>query len=275
MKHVLERKHGRLSRHGVARETMPCVARWATLLIMVFGGVSRANAAHPSADDISGRVAGQILFTGEVPLARARDELGHQRPLLEVDQKTGGLRYAAVYLVRPDEEDADKTTPPIEREPKAIADPALPAVTMDQIDHTFVPHMLAVRSGSVVRFTNSDLANHNVRAISLEPRNQFNVFIAFNGEYKHRVSATRKNIPIVIQCDIHAWMNAWVYVFDHPWFAVTDSEGRFRIEGLPPGVYRLVVRQPDGGLSHEQSLEITAEKKAIEVEVGFDQEDLK
>lgn len=216
---------------------------------------------------------GRVLFRGDVPLARASDELGHRRPLLEVDRKTGGLRYAVAYLSLPEADDVGSSTPAAAREPRQPTE--APAATMDQFEHTFVPHMLAVRSGSVVRFTNSDLANHNVRAISLEPRNQFNVFIAFQGEYKHRVFATRKDIPIVIQCDIHAWMNAWVYVFDHPWFAVTDQAGRFEIGDIPPGEYRLIVRQPDGGLTHEQPIEITSDKQSVEVEVQFDHDQLR
>jgi hypothetical protein len=42
-----------------------------------------------------------------------------------------------------------------------------------------------------------------------------------------------------VRCDLHPWMNAWVRVFNHPYFAVTDSVGTFAIHRLPPGNYRL------------------------------------
>ena len=44
-------------------------------------------------------------------------------------------------------------------------------------------------------------------------------------------------LPIQIQCDIHPWMGARVHVQDHPWFAVTDAKGNFRIPDVPPGEY--------------------------------------
>jgi len=43
-----------------------------------------------------------------------------------------------------------------------------------------------------------------------------------------------------LQCDAgHTWMNGWIYVFDHPFFAVTDDEGAFAIRDVPPGTYTL------------------------------------
>src|SRR5690606_37120358 len=100
---------------------------------------------------------------------------------------------------------------------------------MDQLDYAFRPPLLAVRSGERVAFSNSDPANHNVRASSLRPGNQFNVYTGSGGEYLHRFEADEKQRPVLIGCDIHAWMRGWVYVFDHPHFAVTDEAGRFAL----------------------------------------------
>ena len=44
---------------------------------------------------------------------------------------------------------------------------------------------------------------------------------------------------IELRCDLHPWTRAWIQVFDHPYFAVTDDGGRFRIDGVPPGTYAL------------------------------------
>ena len=49
----------------------------------------------------------------------------------------------------------------------------------------------------------------------------------------------REEVPVTLVCDLHNWMKSYVCVVDHPFFAVTDAEGRFTIEGLPPGKYSL------------------------------------
>jgi hypothetical protein len=64
-------------------------------------------------------------------------------------------------------------------------------------------------------------------------------------------------VPIRVRCDIHSWEEATIAVFDHPWFAVTSSDGSFEISGLPPGRYEIVAW-------HEVLKEITT----MEVGVG-------
>ena len=44
---------------------------------------------------------------------------------------------------------------------------------------------------------------------------------------------------IPFKCDVHGWMNAYVGVLDHPYFAVTDKDGKFDIKTLPPGTYTI------------------------------------
>jgi plastocyanin len=108
--------------------------------------------------------------------------------------------------------------------------------TMDQRNETFVPHVLAVTVGTIVDFPNSDLVYHNVFSLSKAAR--FDL-----GRYAvGRSKTVRFDTPGVVRvfCDIHSHMNAFVLVFDHPFFAVTDGAGRFRIPGVPPGSYDVV-----------------------------------
>jgi hypothetical protein len=44
---------------------------------------------------------------------------------------------------------------------------------------------------------------------------------------------------VTITCDLHSWMKSWVVVAEHPYYAVTDAAGAYRIAGVPPGRYRL------------------------------------
>ena len=69
-------------------------------------------------------------------------------------------------------------------------------------------------------------------------------------------------------------MRAWIYAFDHPYYAVTDARGRFRINQVPPGKYQLIIRQPDGGLSHQATVEVEA-GQVRHVAVDFTPDDLK
>jgi plastocyanin len=107
---------------------------------------------------------------------------------------------------------------------------------MDQRNETFVPHVLAVTVGTVVDFPNSDKTYHNV--FSLSKAKSFDL-----GRYAAgRSKAVRFDRPGVVRvfCDIHSHMSAFVLVFSHPFFDVTDAEGRFRLDNVPAGTYTVI-----------------------------------
>jgi plastocyanin len=130
-------------------------------------------------------------------------------------------------------------------------------VVMDQRNETFVPHLLAVTTGTIVDFPNGDPFYHNVFSLSKAAR--FDLGRYPSGKLKS-VQFTRPGIVRVF-CEIHSHMNAYILVFSHPFFAVTDDAGRFRIENIPPGTYNVIawnegtgsepkpVTVPDGGTS--------------------------
>lgn len=226
-------------------------------------------ATNPPPAAVSGAIEGVITFHGEIPKSATADDAGARRDLLQVDQKSGGLRYVVVWLA------IDKA-PANERESQAASPPGAARLTvlMDQRDHEFVPRLLAVRSGQPVKFTNSDPANHNVRTSSPQRTNEFNVFTGVDGSYTHRFVPDPQQRPVRVGCDIHPWMRGWIYVFEHPYFAVTDTQGRFRIAAAPPGRYKLMICQPDVGYSSEQEITV-AHGIATSVEVQIKRDDLK
>lgn len=208
-----------------------------------------------------GAIEGSVRFAGEVPRLKVADDSGVRRPLLEVDATTGGLADVVLHLV---------DVPAAQRE----GGEPWPLVTIDQEQHTFVPHVVAVRPGQRVAFTNSDPVNHNVRGASLVAENEFNIYTGLGGRHEREFVADPRGRPIALGCDIHGWMRGWIYVFDHPWFAVSDRRGHYRIGGVPAGTWRLVLRQPDGPLAAEQ--QVTVEEGAVaRVDISFRAADLR
>jgi plastocyanin len=107
---------------------------------------------------------------------------------------------------------------------------------LDQRDETFVPYVLAIGAGTTVDFTNSDRTYHNVFSLSKTAR--FDL-----GRYpKGRSKSVRFDHAGVVRvfCELHSHMSAFVLVFAHRFFAVTDANGRYRIDGVPPGEYGLM-----------------------------------
>jgi plastocyanin len=107
---------------------------------------------------------------------------------------------------------------------------------MDQRNETFVPHVLTISTGMTVDFPNSDSFYHNVFSLSKTQRFDLGRYAA------GRSRSVRFDRPGIVRvfCEIHSHMNAFILVFGHPFYALTDADGRYRIENVPGGVYSVV-----------------------------------
>jgi plastocyanin len=243
--------------------------RWWTLtgLIVALDLAWAAPSMATGADDPSaGRtpdavaIEGMVTYDGPVPTPILVSEAGTVRHLVEVEPETKRLKDAVVWL---------EGVP----EPDRPGDEAQEeAVVMDQQNYFFVPHVLAVEAGRKVVFRNGDGANHGVIASSLEPKNRFSVVTPPGGSSGHRFMASKD--PVAIGCPIHVAMAAWIYVFDHPYFAVADERGEFRLPPVPPGQYTLQVRHPNGGMRTEREV-VVRPGKPSHLKVEFHGDDLK
>ena len=125
----------------------------------------------------------------------------------------------------------------VEVAPQAAFQRARPTgASIDQRDETFVPHLVAITTGGEVAFPNSDETYHNVFSLSRE--RSFDLGRYPSGQSK----SVRFDRPGIVRvfCDIHSHMSAYVLVFSHRFFAITDDDGRYRLDGLPPGTYTVV-----------------------------------
>jgi len=166
----------------------------------------------------AGNVRGRVLQ----PVATPRDE---RRPSIS---DLGQQARAPI--------DRSRAVVYIDSAPRQAFD-ALPVgrVKLDQRNQVFEPHVLAVTVGTTVDFPNDDPMFHNV--MSLARGNAFDLGRYPKGQSRTKRFDTPGIVPVV--CDIHAHMSAYILVFSHPFFAVTDAEGRYAIPNIPSGTYTL------------------------------------
>ena len=114
--------------------------------------------------------------------------------------------------------------------------PTTPAV-LDQKGCRYTPHVFGVRVNQPVEIVNSDPTLHNIHALPKANR-EFNNGQPIQG-MKMTHTFTAKEVMVPFKCDVHGWMNAYVGVLDHPYFAVTGNDGTFSLASLPAGTYTI------------------------------------
>ena len=146
---------------------------------------------------------------------------------IEITDETGQpLADAAVWL-----------TPVDGRAPAAAPKPA----SIEQLQKRFAPRMSVVQSGAPVSFPNNDTVRHHVYSFSPAKTFELKLYI---GTPPVPVVFDKPG-HIVLGCNIHDRMVAWVQVVDTPWLGRSEADGRVRIGPMPPGDYRLQAFHPD------------------------------
>lgn len=159
--------------------------------------------------------------------------------------KTGGLANVFVYVKEG-------------LESKAFA-PAQQTVLLEQRGCQFIPRVIALQAGQTLAVRNSDPVSHNVHPKATNNRDWNQQQAPQAPDLERRFAHPEVMIPV--KCDVHAWMRSYIGVLDHPFFAVTDTNGNFAIDGLPPGQYNLAAW-------HEVSGEMTQKVVLQKAETG-------
>ena len=205
-------------------------ARCLAITLTVFFMASPAQTAFAQ-DSEWGTLTGRFAFYGEVPKVEKHDIVrdvdycgvhGLKDESLIINKYNRGIANIVVWLY-------SKKPVPVHPDLKPKPEP----VVLDNRDCAFRPHVFRIRTRQTLKAINSDLIPHNVACYAV--RNE-----PFNLNITAKAPAERSFVkpelkPLRIDCSSHSWMKAYAVVTDHPYSAITDKDGRFKIEKLPAG----------------------------------------
>jgi hypothetical protein len=223
------------------------------LIVMMEGLLLVAVLLGADAPQQWGTVKGQIVWAGgTIPAPKKANVDKDQNVCLKdgdvfledwvTNKDNKGIRWVFVWLV-PDPPDP-KAKLPIH---PSLQKPKEKQAELDQPCCQFIPHALAMREGQDLVARNSAPIAHNVRWTGHPLKNPGgNLIVPPKGQ--HVIQGLKADrFPVMVACDIHKWMSATVRVFDHPYYAVTDKDGKFEIKNAPAGPCRLMVWHPPVG----------------------------
>ena len=202
----------------------------------------------------AGEITGKVTLKGtpkpeiEIPLGPSCAKINPNKVTTRhyVVGQDGGLANVFVYL-----KDA-KATPATG-----------PGPLLDQVGCMYEPYVFGVVAGQKFKVKNSDPELHNVHAT---PKNnpEFNFGQPLKDQVNEK-SFEKPEVLVRIKCDVHPWMFSYVGVVEHPYFAVTDKDGSFKISGVPDGdytvvAYHLKTHGANPGLTQKVSLKGSAKQ---------------
>lgn len=115
-----------------------------------------------------------------------------------------------------------------------------PPAVEDQRNKEFVPYVLPILVGTAVQFPNHDNIRHHVYSFS--PAKTFELPL-YAGTPAEPVVFDKPGV-VILGCNIHDWMVAYIYVSESPYFAKTGDDGKATLTGLPAGEYSVRVWHP-------------------------------
>ena len=209
-----------------------------TYLLTIIGGLSfiSVNPIH------GGTVVGEVKLIGDRPtrgvvrVSKDQDYCGEILPAeTYVTDSTGGLKNVVVS---------------VEAAPPTVAD-AEKVNFLDNEGCRYSPRILAMQRGERLKVRNNDPKLHIPHSYSGE-RTVFILSLPFRGTSLDATKRIRESGILKIVCDTHAWMLAYIHVFEHPFFAITDERGKFSIPNVPAGTYILNAWHEDAGVRTQE-----------------------
>jgi hypothetical protein len=181
-----------------------------------------------------GTITGTVLLKGTPPPELLISDLSanadcgklHPHPVATRNylvSTNGGLANVFVFI-RSGLDGKNFTTP---------TDPVL----IDQAGCLYQPYISGAMTHQKITFKNSDPVLHNIHPVPLARGNREINRAQMPGGTPLSLSFDVPELPVRVKCDVHPWMFTYVFVVDHPFFAVTDRDGNFTIPNVPLGKY--------------------------------------
>ena len=200
------------------------------------------------APDLStaGTLSGRVLFEGAAPAPKQISIKGtpecaalHPGGVIlseELLVKDGGIANAFVYI----KQGLEGYLFPTPSE----------SVTVANNGCMYVPHVVGVQVNQSVVFLNNDSTLHNIHAFP-KANKPFNLGLPLTS-MKQTKKFAEAEVMVPMKCDVHSWMQGYIGVVPHPYFAVTDASGNFKIANLPAGDYVVEVWQEKLGVQSQK-----------------------
>lgn len=248
------------------------------VLASAFTAFAVTAAAAPNQGDKWAAVRGTIVYPAAKPaperkkldVSQDKEHCLSKGDILDesliVNPKNKGIKNVVVWL-RPDNTDAKAQIGKDQTHPDdANRKPA--EVVIDQPCCMFVKRITTARVGDTLVVKNPAPVAHNFRWVSSN-NGELNNTVAKESQFKMEQPLVAENTPVQFDCTIHPWMKGYVRIFDHPYYAVTDDDGKFEIKNAPVGKFRMVIWQEKvgflGGREGRLGREVEVKGPATEV----------
>jgi len=224
-------------------------------------GPTTAGNPPPPSKGNEGTVTGKVSYTGAAPEAKKIDTsadavCSSKSPDLRTEEwvvKDGKVANTFVYLKEGTIEGANKLST------YTWPAPSTPAV-LDQNGCHYKPHVMGLVAKQSISITNSDPTTHNVHFTqgNNPDWNQSQP----NGAPALSHPLNVSEVMVSVKCNQHPWMNSYIGVLKHPFFAVSAEDCTFTIKGVPPGKYTVIAwHEVKGSKGTEKTMEVTVPAK--------------
>ncbi|MDO8502566.1 MAG: hypothetical protein Q7S20_12055 [Gemmatimonadaceae bacterium] len=206
------------------------------------------------------RLTGTIDFDGPVPadsvITLPTDQPGCGRSITDPSIQRTGTRIGGVVVWLTDIRAGKRL--PVERRFELV-----------NTDCLLSPRVQAVFAPGTLNMASEDVAMHRNRIVNVGT-GETEAIAPFNdnGEVVPFDRLLDKPAQLEVTCDLHPWSKAWILVFDHPYFSVSEKTGTFTIDDIPPGTWHIKAWHPLLGVAEQTVTFVAGQPATVPLKLG-------